>query len=83
MSNKDLLDSRQAISFPFLSAGPSGVPLVYFAGVPPTELFYVQQGVQTSYGCGPLSARCRKIAAISFLAHLYPLPLGKVCLCTY
>lgn len=41
---------------------------------------YVQQGVQTSYGCGPLFARCRKIAAISFLALLYPLPLGKVCL---
>ena len=77
---QDLLDSRPSHFIPFLSAGPSGVPLVYFAGVPPTELFYVQQGVQPSYGCGPLSARCRKIAAISFLAHLYPLPLGKVCL---
>ena len=40
---QDLLDSRQAISFPFLSAGSSGVPLVYFA--------------TTVSGHGPMSKR--------------------------
>ena len=46
---QDLLDSRPSHFIPFLSTRPSGMPLVYFIGVPPTELFYVQQGVQTSY----------------------------------
>lgn len=77
---QDLLDPRPSHYIPLSFRRAVWRALGLLRWVSPTELFYVQQGVQTSYRCGPLSARCRKIAAISFLAHLYPLPLGKVCL---
>lgn len=68
---QDLLDSRPSHFIPFLSARPSGVPwstsLVYLL----LSCFMFSRVFKPPTG---------KIAAISFLAHLYPLPLGKVCL---